>query len=303
MIGALKSIITALLKRYMKKADMKHEAGKTLPRGVVEHADLAYGKANEHRLDVYTPVARTNLPVLVDIHGGALIYGNKELNKRFCYALARLGFAVVSVNYRLVPDVTVPGQLRDVVAALRWTADNVSAYGGNAREGYLCGDSAGAFLALFAAAVCDNKDIAAAFGLSGANFRTHGCFFISGLYDMHLGPTVRFLRSSAFGRGYKKQPWNEYTHLARLLKEWTPPPCFLTSSRGDFLRKQTHALAAALSDLGIPFELDLAGHKSATPQAVHKYSHIYPVKNPEWAECDDLFKRAVRFLFGTESRG
>lgn len=284
-----------MLGRYMTKTDKKHEKGTTLPGGVVEHVDLVYGSADAHRLDVYTPVARSNLPVLVDVHGGALIYGCKELNKRFCYALARLGLAVVSVNYRLVPDVTALCQIRDITAALRWTADNIRAYGGNAHEAYICGDSAGAFLALFAAAVCDSPEIAAEFGVQSADFHTRGCFFVSGLYDMHSGFFVKILRNFAFGR--KELPRYKYTRPAELFKKWTPPPCFLTCSRGDFLRRQTLGFASSLSAVGASHELDYAGRKRGT----HKYSHIYPVKNPEWAECDDLFKRALKFLFAAES--
>ena len=55
-----------------------------------------------HQLDIYIPhdaimLAVHNLPVYIDVHGGGFVYGYKELNRNFCIALARRGFAVIPV--------------------------------------------------------------------------------------------------------------------------------------------------------------------------------------------------------------
>lgn len=276
------------MRRIMARLDDKRVVP-PLPDGVIAYSDIAYGEAAEQRLDVYVPLARTNLPVIADVHGGAFIYGDKELNKRFCYALARLGFAVVSINYRLVPDVTAERQIGDVISSLRWTAENIRDYGGNADEAYICGDSAGAFLSLMAAAACGSPKIAEIFG--GAPLRIRGCFFISGLYNIHSGCLVKSLRN--FGVKAERKKY-KYTHLDELFGEWSPPPCFLASSRGDFLRRQTSDFAKMLTERNLSYALDFKEFGE------HKYSHIYLVKNPEWRESEEVIKRAVRFL--TERR-
>ena len=49
-----------------------------------------------------------NLPVYIDVHGGGFVYGYKELNRNFCIALARRGFAVISISYRVLPTSRFP---------------------------------------------------------------------------------------------------------------------------------------------------------------------------------------------------
>lgn len=285
--------------RKMARDDADTARGTSLPDGVVSYADLAYAPNaadDGHLLDVYVPVGKTNLPVLVDVHGGALVYGRKELNRRFCYALAKLGFVVVSVNYRLAPAAIFPEQVEDVTEAFRWVTAHAGEYGGRSEEIYLCGDSAGALLALYAAAVCGDRRVADAFGLAGAPFVPRGCFFVSGLYDMHYGAMIRVLRGYTFGAKYKKKAWYPYTVPRTLFETWTPPRCFVTTSRGDMLRKQTERFAALLRSCGLPCETDSAPRRATVDGETHEYEHIYPVKHPEWEECRILLDRAVKSL-------
>ncbi len=266
----------------MAGVDAKREE-QPLPSGVRAHCDIPYGTAPEQTLDVYTPLARTNLPVIIDVHGGALIYGNKSLNRRFCYELALCGYAVVSVNYRLVPDVTADCQVRDVMSAMDWTARNIRAYGGDGSAAYLCGDSAGAFLSL-AAAACSARS---ARRTEGKGITVRGCLFISGLYDLDSSPLMRSLRDFAFfGRE------RALSRIMSALAEWSPPPCYLVTSRGDFLRRQTLDFSGRLTSAGREYCLNYAGKKAGK----RAYSHIYPVKHPEWEEARAIIRQALRYL-------
>ena len=69
------------------------------------------------------------LPTVVDIHGGGWMYGDRHLNRSYCMYLASRGYAVMGMSYRLVPEVTVAGQVQDVFASLRWLAEHGSEYG------------------------------------------------------------------------------------------------------------------------------------------------------------------------------
>ena len=204
MLRCFMAPVVGILRRMMKSTDAKCEKGKTLPGGVTEYADLSYGPCGAAgMLDVYVPEGASGLPVIFDVHGGGLVYGCKELNKRFCYALALRGFAVVSINYRLAPAVNFPEQLRDVTAAMRWTAENISSYGGDAEHAYLCGDSAGALLAMYAGAISESAELQKAFGNEGGGLRPRACFYVSGLYDLRTENYIKHLCSYACGRGYK----------------------------------------------------------------------------------------------------
>ena len=78
--------------RNTKRQDDKRIATLTPPEGVFEsndHEYLADGHVY-HKLDVYYPEGTTEkLPVIIDIHGGGFMYGDKELNKIYCHTLAK----------------------------------------------------------------------------------------------------------------------------------------------------------------------------------------------------------------------
>lgn len=114
----------------------------------------------------------TNLPVMVWIHGGSFVYGtgaSYDASK-----LAAEGVVVVTINYRLGPQgfLAHPAlsaeqpevgsgnlALQDQQAALRWVQENAAAFGGNASNVTIFGESAGA------AAVCGHLFSPASAGL------------------------------------------------------------------------------------------------------------------------------------------
>lgn len=295
--------VVKIVNRTMAKFDAKADAGKVLPDGVTEFADIDYAGdgARGHLLDVYVPTGGEKLPVLVDIHGGGLIYGYKEINKRFCYEMARRGFVVVSISYRLVPGrgVALPAQIGDVTAAFRWVTAHAGEYTDN-KDIYAAGDSAGALLALYAAATADSAAVRDAFGVAGSELRPRGLFLVSGMYDLRAGGYMRHLSAYALGRGYKKQPWAKYLDLRALLSEYTPPRSFLTTSREDEFCAHTLGYVKLLDESGLPYELDFKEKppcaKGETPPRV--YPHVYPVRYPEWAESADVLDRAAAYMRG-----
>jgi len=111
-------------------------------------------------LNVFTPRADpgAQLPVMVWIHGGALIFGSGGLAIYDGSTLARRGVVVVTINYRLGPlgffahpaldkenpKGAVNFGLLDQIAALRWVKSNIGAFGGDPAKVTVFGQSAGA---------------------------------------------------------------------------------------------------------------------------------------------------------------
>ncbi|MFT3807798.1 carboxylesterase/lipase family protein [Arenimonas sp.] len=109
-------------------------------------------------LNVWTPLKKgvRNRPVLVWIHGGALVFGSGAVPLYDGSALAREGIVVVTINYRMgalgfFAHPTVTGQngpvnfgLLDQIAALQWVQRNIAAFGGDPRQVTIAGQSAGA---------------------------------------------------------------------------------------------------------------------------------------------------------------
>jgi acetyl esterase/lipase len=96
--------------------------------------------------------ADAGAPVLVQVHGGAWVLGDKEGQAYPLLAhLAERGWVCVSVTYRLSPRATWPDHIVDVKRALAWVKDNIGDHGGDPSWVALTGGSAGGHLCALAA--------------------------------------------------------------------------------------------------------------------------------------------------------
>lgn len=109
-------------------------------------------------LNVWAPSGATGKPVMVWVHGGAYIFGSGSQPLYDGRALAGEDVVVVTLNYRLgtlgfLELAAVDGAaghfdtnlgIRDVVGALEWVRDNITAFGGDPQQVTLFGESAGA---------------------------------------------------------------------------------------------------------------------------------------------------------------
>jgi len=119
-------------------------------QGVRIERDIKYGAADRNLLDVFTPeAASSGRPVLMFVHGGAFVRGNKLMPGTPFYDNIMLwavknGFIGVNMTYRLAPQSTWPAGAEDIAAAVQWVSDNIASRGGNPARIYLMGHSAGA---------------------------------------------------------------------------------------------------------------------------------------------------------------
>lgn len=117
-------------------------------RGVEVISDIPYGHEGL-ALDIYRPNIELHgpAPVLMHIHGGAWIYGDKVGQAvPLMLHLARLGWVCCSISYRLSPKATHPDHITDCKAALTWIKANIADYGGDPAFIAVTGGSAGGHL-------------------------------------------------------------------------------------------------------------------------------------------------------------
>lgn len=140
--------------------------------------DLRYGEHERHRLDVHTGGEPSGelAPVVVFVHGGAFVAGDKSHPGTPVYDLVgawavRHGWVGVNMTYRYAPEVKWPAGAADVAAAVGWLRANIAQYGGDPDRIIVAGNSAGA---------THVADFAAGHGGDLAGVR--GVALISGIY-------------------------------------------------------------------------------------------------------------------------
>ena len=164
--------------------------------------DIAYAAdvpQDKHRLDVYAPAGVRNAPVVIFIHGGGFVQGDRRDYNGLATAIASTGVVVVVPSYRLFPQTDARGAAQDVAAAAGWTLKHIAAYGGNSRGFVLCGHSSGGYLA---ALIGLDPEFLSADGIAGSSVR--GIAGFSGTYDVReidpeATPSARALLQRFFG--------------------------------------------------------------------------------------------------------
>jgi acetyl esterase/lipase/cyclophilin family peptidyl-prolyl cis-trans isomerase/catechol 2,3-dioxygenase-like lactoylglutathione lyase family enzyme len=117
-----------------------------VPAGVTVHRDIPYVTGGHARqtLDLYLPKAGRDLPLIINIHGGAFRMGSKKDGVPVDFL--SLGYAVASIGYRLSGDALWPAQIEDCKAAVRWLRANARTYGLDPGRFAAWGASAGGHL-------------------------------------------------------------------------------------------------------------------------------------------------------------
>jgi acetyl esterase/lipase len=155
-------------------------------------ADIAYtepfaakvSKPRRNLLDVYTPrTPGERRPVLLQIHGGAWVIGEKEQQGQplMNYLSAR-GWVCVAPNYPLSPKATWPEHLIAVKRALAWTREHIAEYGGDPDFIAVTGGSAGGHLAAMIALTANDSRYQP--GFEDVDTTVAACVPFYGVYDL-----------------------------------------------------------------------------------------------------------------------
>jgi acetyl esterase/lipase len=134
----------------------------------------------KHKCDVFYPLGAENCPVVVLVHGGVWMIGDKSCMGLYSAVgkfLACNGIVAVLPNYRLTPWVKHPEHVKDVARAIAWTQRNCGKYGGRADQLFLAGHSAGGHLVALAAT---DETYLKAEGLKRSDIK--GVMALSGVY-------------------------------------------------------------------------------------------------------------------------
>jgi acetyl esterase/lipase len=155
---------------------------------IVNHADVVFAEHDGAKLmgDLYQPKGRGKVPVLVAVHGSDWQNGNKQFYRYWGLFLARAGYAVFAIDYRLGKPGVYPAAVYDVKAAVQFIRAKAAEFDLDPDRIGLVGDSAGAHLASLVALAGDQFNAAYrddATASVPANVKCVVGFY--GVYDMH----------------------------------------------------------------------------------------------------------------------
>jgi arylformamidase len=146
-------------------------------RSELDHRlDVPFGPTLAEHVDIYP--AGENAPVLIYVHGG---FWCLRSSKEFGFVArgpASEGVATVVMNYALCPHVTIDEIIRQTRAAVAWTYENASGFGGDPGRIHVAGHSAGGHLVAMLLAT----DWEGEYGLPDDII--WGATAISGLFDL-----------------------------------------------------------------------------------------------------------------------
>lgn len=138
------------------------------------HADLEYAPADPpashgHKLDLYLPAGAAGpVPVVIWTAGSAWMADNgKRDGGAIAARLNPAGYAVAGVSIRSSAQVTFPGQLHDIKAAIRWLRANATTYGLDGSRIAIMGDSSGGWTTAMAAVTGDAPELEGTVGVTG----------------------------------------------------------------------------------------------------------------------------------------
>lgn len=258
--------------------DTARDAGLISPEDVVRFDDIVYGDDPKWQsLDVYRPAAEEGkkLPVIVSVHGGGWVYGDKDRYQFYCMDLAQRGFAVVNFSYRLAPENKFPASLEDANSVFAWVLENDEKYGFDEGSVFGVGDSAGAHLLSLYSCFCTDPEFAAAFDFRAPEgFVPKAVALNCGAYDLASAGSpagVENMMQDLMGdllpgaEDHEREAWkvNALAHI-------TPgfPRAFIMTANEDFLKDQAPMMAAALMKNDVPFVFRYLGGKELRLQHV-----------------------------------
>jgi len=228
------------------RASLRSAAGERRPEQAVPptHADVRYGPHERNVLDLYLAESDRPTPLLVFIHGGGFVAGDKRnVQARLIRDMHRNGISVASLNYRFISTDPMPACFRDGARAVQFLRLNAAKYNLDPKRFAASGGSAGAGISLWLAFHDDLADPEAEDPLLRQSTRL-SCAGVNGAqvsYDprfwRRLGLT-RGLEHPSFARMYGRREGEppDSPRLVALYEECAPithataddPPVYMT---------------------------------------------------------------------------
>jgi acetyl esterase/lipase len=217
------------------------------------------------KADVFYKDGQESYPIIVNVHGGGFVKGDKRHRAALCAKFARQGFFVYNVNYRLAPQYQFPAACEDVINALNFLPKLQKQYKLDLNRIILTGDSAGAYYAMSAIIASCNEDFRTGLSLPKLNGKITGFMGFCGAYSLEVIVArktplnvAKEVGSALVGYKVKKDFSNlhdfclfRYTNLLDYINDKFPSSYIMASKYDEFVGGQGELLEEKLQELGV----------------------------------------------------
>ncbi len=261
--------------------------------------DLTYSKylKDNQSLDLlYPPIEQTRYPVILLVHGGGFVSGNHtRFYLDYASRLAKHGYVVANINYRLAGEFAFPASIEDLFGALKFLIDQTDTYHLDMSQVFMVGESAGATLSSLFACILSHPTLKANYPFS-FDFKLSGMGLSCGIYDYDAFlkdliwvPLRQATLASIFMRqDFKQAPlYAKASPLLYITKDF--PPTYLMSTALDFLMPQTQLCRKKLIQEKISFVYDFYPLRQMLPHSFHT-KFFYPQSKLAMEKMIEFFK-------------
>jgi acetyl esterase/lipase len=264
--------------------DTRAQSHRVIERRNIDYVPQAEYRDGKDRLDLYMPDGVTDAPVIVSLHGGVLMAGDRSEERAVGQRLASAGYLTVIPSYRLSPEVSHPAHIQDVAAAFAWTRRNIRQYGGDPDRIIVIGHSAGAYLAMLLAA---DPRYLAAHQLSPRDIK--GVVPVSGFFWVDKAGVAPDRPAEIWGTNPKT--WVDASPAHYLRADFPPVLLIDTDGDEDWRQQQNADFYAALRAAG---DRDVAIHH--VPGRTHMSVWYDMSKGPKEETSSTILQFAARVL-------
>ncbi|MEB4613429.1 alpha/beta hydrolase [Leucobacter sp. M11] len=298
---------TAMLIRAVFEAGGRATVAEMRPyaptSGLTEHRNVSYRDGDpDATLSLFRPEgAAEPLPVVVWVHGGAWISGQKEDVEPYVRMIADRGFVAVTLDYSIGPEAQYPTAVGQINDALAFLNEHAAEYGIDPEQFVIAGDSAGAQLASQVTAMATNPQLATLMGTQPSlrPEQISGTILHCGVYDMRAMAEL----SGIENWGFKIALW-----ATTGTRDWSSTYAGATMSSLNFVTEdfpttlisggnadaltwlQSIPMSQRLEEVGVDVESHFFAH-DAEPALEHEYQ--FKLDSPE---AQQMFEDTIVYL-------
>lgn len=288
-MSVLFNIYANILARKMEKDDAKR------PKNEIEKHFINYENLfiDFFKKDYFVLYKNENeikdAPLIINIHGGAWIYGSAYLNHTQNVYFAKQGYDVISLNYPLLQKVDLKGMIQYLFNALQFIVENAGDFVNVSLDRVmLCGDSAGGHLASLVAAINTSEELLKLYEVKHVDidfkslYLEHPCAYIKDLLPSNKKFARRQLEKAFFGPKLEKNPIYNYSSFNEYAKLGKMPRVTLITSSSDPFYYQAERMFEDLKKFDIRVNF----------RSYEGLEHVFEVKDPTLEVSKRVHKHA-----------